>query len=55
MAYKIIVSPIAVKNSDNVATYYVKEVGNKVALDFLDDYKKIYKDLQRNPLYPIGY
>ena len=53
MAYKIIVSPIAVKNIDNAVTYYTEEVSKKVALDFLDDYKKTYKDLQKNPFYPF--
>ena len=51
--YKIIVSPIAVENIDNAVTYYTEEVSKKVALDFLDDYKKTYKDLQKNPFYPF--
>jgi toxin ParE1/3/4 len=53
MAYKIIVSPIAIKNIDNAVTYYANEVSKKVALDFLNDYKKTYKDLQKNPFYPF--
>lgn len=53
MAYKIIVSPIALKNIDNAVTYYVEEVSKKVALDFLDDYKKVFKDLQKSPFYPF--
>ncbi|MFN7044941.1 MAG: hypothetical protein ACK4M1_07065 [Flavobacterium sp.] len=47
MAYKIIVSPIAIKNIDNAVNYYIEEVSKKVALDFLNDYKKTYKDLQK--------
>ena len=53
MAYKIIVSPIAIKNIDNAVNYYIEEVSKKVALDFLNDYKKTYKDLQKNPFYPF--
>lgn len=41
------------KNIDNAVTYYAEEVSKKVALDFLDDYKKNYKDLQKNPFYPL--
>ena len=37
MAYKIIVSSIAVKNIDNAVTYYTEEVSKKVALDFLNE------------------
>ncbi|MQP25254.1 type II toxin-antitoxin system RelE/ParE family toxin [Flavobacterium sp. LMO8] len=51
MAYKIIVSPIAIKNIDNAVNYYIEEVSKKVAIDFLNDYKKTYKDLQKNPFY----
>lgn len=53
MAYKIIVSPIAIKNIDDAVNYYSEEVSKKVALDFLNDYKKTYKDLQKNPFYPF--
>ena len=51
MAYKIIVSPIASKNIDDAVSYYVEEVSKKVALDFLNDFNKTYKDLQKNPFY----
>ena len=53
MAYKIIVSPIAIKNIDNAVSYYANEVSKKVAINFLNDYKKTYKDLQKNPFYPF--
>ena len=51
MNYKIIVSPIASKNIEDAVEYYVKEASKKVALDFLADYKKTYKALQKNPFY----
>lgn len=51
MIYKIIVSPIASKNIDDAITYYLKETSKKVANDFLKDYKKTYKALQKNPFY----
>jgi len=53
MAYKIIISPIAIQNIDNAVAYYTEEVNKKVAFDFLKDYKKTYKDLQKNPFYPF--
>jgi plasmid stabilization system protein ParE len=51
MAYKIIVSPIALKNIDNAVEYYIEQASKKVALAFLDDYQKVYKALQKNPFY----
>jgi plasmid stabilization system protein ParE len=51
MTYKIDVSPIASKNIDNAVTYYLEEASKKVANDFLKDYKKAYKALQKNPFY----
>ena len=41
MSYKIIVSPIAVKNLDDAVEYYVSNVSKKVAFDFLKDFKKM--------------
>ncbi|CAM3816000.1 Type II toxin-antitoxin system RelE/ParE family toxin [Flavobacterium branchiophilum] len=49
MNYKIIVSPIASKNIKNAVSYYVEEVSKKVANDFIKDFKKTYKTLQKNP------
>jgi toxin ParE1/3/4 len=51
MSYKIIVSPIASKNISDAVSYYVEEVSKKVANDFLKDYKKATKALQKNPFY----
>ncbi len=53
MSYKIIVSPIAVKNLDDAVEYYVSNVSKKVAFNFLKDFKKTYKTLQINPFYQI--
>lgn len=53
MSYKIIVSPIALKNIEEAVEYYVLKVSKKVALDFLNDYKKTYKALQINPFYQV--
>ncbi|KOP35716.1 type II toxin-antitoxin system RelE/ParE family toxin [Flavobacterium sp. WLB] len=49
MNYKIIVSPIALKNIEEAVEYYISKVSKKVALGFLNDYKKVYKALQINP------
>ncbi|TDO71079.1 plasmid stabilization system protein ParE [Flavobacterium chryseum] len=51
MNYKIIVSPIALRNIEEAVEYYILKVNKKVALDFLNDYKKLYKTLQKNPFY----
>lgn len=51
MKYKIIVSPIAVKNIENAVEYYITQAGKKVASHFLKDYHKTYKALQINPFY----
>lgn len=51
MNYKIIVSPIALKNIEEAVEYYISKVSKKVALGFLNDYKKVYKALQINPFY----
>ena len=53
MSYKIIVSPIASKNIEEAVEYYIFKASKKVALDFLNDYKKVYKTLQINPFYQI--
>ena len=49
MNYKVIVSPIASKNIEDAVEYYSQKVSQKVALDFLNDYKMTYKALQKNP------
>jgi plasmid stabilization system protein ParE len=51
MNYKIIVSPIALKNIEDAVEYYVKQAGKKVALDFLNEYKETYQALEKNPFY----
>jgi toxin ParE1/3/4 len=53
MNYKIIVSPIALKNIEEAVEYYILKASKKVALDFLNDYKKTYKTLQLNPFYQL--
>ena len=51
MNYKIIVSPIAVKNIEDAIEYYIKKTSKKIASDFLKDYQKNYKAIQLNPFY----
>ena len=53
MSYKIIVSPLALKNIEEAAEYYILKVSKKVGLDFLNDYKKTYKALQINHFYQV--
>ena len=40
MAYKIIISPIAIQNIDAAVAYYAEKVNKKVAFDFLNDFKR---------------
>lgn len=51
MNYNIIVSPIAANNIEDAVEYYIENVSKKVALDFLNDYDKLCKALQINPLF----
>jgi len=51
MNYKVIVSPIASKNIEDAAEYYIHQVSKKVALDFLNDFKVTCKAVQKNPFY----
>ena len=51
MAYKIIISPIAIKNIDNAIRYYVENASKKVAQNFLKEFKAVYKSLEKNPFY----
>jgi len=51
MNYKVIVSPIALKNIEEAVEYYILKATKKVALDFLNDYKSTYKALKVNPFY----
>jgi toxin ParE1/3/4 len=46
MNYKVIVSPIALKNIEEAVEYYILKATKKVALDFLNDYKSTYKALR---------
>lgn len=51
MSYNVIISPIAIKNIDNAVEYYKKNASKRVAVDFLNDYKKAYNNLKINPFY----
>ena len=51
MKFKIIVSPTASKNIQDAVEYYIYKASKKVALNFLKEYRKIYKALQINPFY----
>lgn len=51
MNYRIIVSPIAASNIEDSVNYYKSKASKKVALDFLNEYQKIYKSLKINPFY----
>lgn len=49
MNYKVIVSPIALKNIENALEYYLNNANKKVANNFLKDYQRTFKTLITNP------
>ncbi len=51
MIYKVTISEYATKNIENAVQWYVENVNQKVALNFLKDYRRVYKSLQINPFY----
>jgi toxin ParE1/3/4 len=51
MSYKVIASPLASKNIEDILEYYIYKVSEKVASYFLKDYRTTYKALQKNPFY----
>ena len=53
MNYKNVVSAHAAKNIEDAVEYYMLKANKKVALDFLNDYKKTYNTLKTNPFYQI--
>jgi len=45
MVYKILVTPDAIQNIDDAVYFYKKEVSDKVAKSFIDQYKHTFKDI----------
>lgn len=55
MAFKVIVSPVAKSNVIEAASYYKKEVSNKVAQKFVEDYEQTIQRIRQNPYFQIYY
>ena len=55
MAFKVIVSPIAKSNVREAAYYYQKEVSDKVARKFIEDYEQTIVRIKQNPYFQIYY
>ncbi|AZI56581.1 type II toxin-antitoxin system RelE/ParE family toxin [Epilithonimonas vandammei] len=55
MAFKVIVSPIAKSNVREAASYYKKEVSDKVARKFIEDYAQTIVRIKQNPYFQIYY
>lgn len=55
MAFKVIVSPVAKSNVREAASYYKKEVSNRVAQKFVEDYEETIQKIKRNPYFQIYY
>ena len=51
MVYKIIVTPDAIQNIDDAVYFYKKEVSDKVAKSFIDQYKRTFKDIVKTPYF----
>ena len=55
MAFKVFVSPIAKSNVREAAYYYKKEVSDKVARKFIEDYEQTIVRIKQNPYFQIYY
>jgi len=55
MAFKVIASPVAKSNVREAVTYYKKEVSNKVAQKFIEDYEQTIQRIKQNPYFQIYY
>ncbi|GGG53949.1 type II toxin-antitoxin system RelE/ParE family toxin [Epilithonimonas arachidiradicis] len=55
MAFKVIVSPVAKSNVREAASYYKREVSNKVAQKFVEDYGQTIQRIRQNPYFQIYY
>lgn len=53
MAYKIIVTPDAIQNIDDAVYFYKKEVSDRVAKKFIDQYKQTFKDILKTPYFKV--
>ncbi len=53
MAYKIIVTPDAIQNIDDAVYFYKKEVSDRVAKSFIDEYKHTFKDIVKTPYFQV--
>ena len=55
MAYKILVTPAASKQIEEAVAYYVRHASKKVALKFLQDYKKAVADILKVRYFQVFY
>lgn len=53
MSYKIIVTPDAIQNIDDAVAYYKIKASVKVAREFIEDYRKTFKDIQKTKYFQI--
>ena len=53
MSFKIIITPNAVLNIENAIIYYKQNASNKVAKQFIEDYKKTFKDIQKTKYFQV--
>lgn len=55
MAYKILVTPDARKQIEEAVMYYMEHASKKVALKFLQDYKKVVADILKVRYFQVFY
>ncbi|MDI9310897.1 MAG: hypothetical protein QM535_11840 [Limnohabitans sp.] len=53
MTYKVIITPDAIQNIDDALVYYKFKASAKVARDFIEDYRKTLKDIQKTKYFQI--
>jgi toxin ParE1/3/4 len=53
MIYKIIVTPDVISEIDATIKYYKSRASLKIARDFINDYRKTFKDIQRTKYFKV--
>jgi len=54
MAKEVILTPVAIKNYDNIVTYLTRKWGTATANNFIDRFDQVQRAISRNPgIYPF--
>ncbi|HEY0262716.1 MAG TPA: hypothetical protein VGB95_06795, partial [Chitinophagales bacterium] len=55
MPYKIVLTPDAVQNIEDAIIHYKEQASSKVARQFIEEYKKTFRDIQRVKYFQFWY